>query len=190
MKVRELTYNQAIYGLQSGAITKRYIANQYTKLRNKMIAQIAEVNRSKVAFRRSENIPSVPTWKEIKKKSFEDIAHAVADINRVIKEETVAKRTENAAKIVAGMRKTLSFVNEKNWAQYADFYDWFRENQINKLFDSVGSVIQEFLKDRAGKKAPSNKASWGRIFVKWLWDNGYDEEAQSVGEQLFPSYRR
>lgn len=190
MRVRDLTYNSALYGLAEGAITKRYIASQYTKLRNKMLKQIAEIQRSNVSFRRSENIPTVPTWKELRKKSNTDIAHAVADLNYILKNETISKRRENAAKIVAGMKKTLSFVNEKNWKQYADFFDWFRENQVNKLFDSVGSVVTEFLKDRAGKSAPSKKQSWARIFVRWLWDNGYDEEAQEVGEMFFASYRR
>lgn len=185
-----LTYNQAIYGLQEGAISRKYIASQYTKLRNKMLNQIAEINRSSVSFRRSENIPSVPTWKELRKKSNEEIAHALADINYVIKNETIAKRTENASKILAGMRKVFPFANEQNWKQYADFFEWFRENAVNKLFDSVGSVVQEFLKDRAGKRAPSNQRSWARIFVKWLHDNGYEEQAQDVGAMFFVSYRR
>lgn len=190
MRVRDLTYNKAIYGLQEGAITRRYIGSQYTKLRNKMLSQIAAVNKSDVAFRRSENIPSVPTWKELRRMSNEDIAHALGDLNRILKEETVEKRRANAAKVVAGMQKVIPFVNQKNYTQIADFYEWFRENAVNKMFDSAGSVVQEFLKDRAGKKAPASKRSWARIFVKWLWENGYDDEAQSIGEMFFASYRR
>ena len=190
MKFKDLTYNKTAYGLSTGALEKRYIASQYTKMRNKMLNQIAAVNRSKVAFRRSENIPAVPTWKEVKKKGNEAIAHAVADINRVLKEETIEKRTANAEKILAGMKKIIPTANMKNLAQYADFFEWFRENAVNKLFDSTGTIIREFLADRANKHMPSSQRSWARIFVQWLWENGYDEEAQAVGEMFFASYRR
>lgn len=185
-----LTYNKAVYGLTEGVLERRNIGSQYTKMRNKMLAQIKDINASAVAFRRSENVPSVPTWKEIKKKSNEEIAHAIADINYVLKNETIEKRTENAEKILAGMRKVIPWVDQRNLPQIADFYEWFRENAVNKLFDSVGTVVQEFLKSRADKRMPSSKRSWARIFVKWLLENGYDEEAQAVGEMFFASYRR
>ena len=185
-----LDYDKAIYGLASGAVSKQYIASQYTKMRNKMLAQIKEVQLSAYKFRRSEDLPKVPTWKEIRKSGFEDISHAVADINRILKEETLVGRKTRIDKAVAGMQKIFPSVSVKNYDQYADFFDWFRENQVNKLFDSAGTIIKEFIADRANMALPSSQRSWARIFVKWLLDNGHDDEAQSVGEMFFASYRR
>ena len=185
-----LTYNKAIYGLTEGVITRKYIASQYTKLRNKMLSQIADINKSKYAFRRSENIPSVPTWKEIRKKSNEDIAHALADINYVIKNETIDKRKANAEAILEGMKRILPFATAKNLEEYADFFEWFRENAISQFFDSTGTVVNAFLKSRAESAMPSSQYSWGRIFVKWLKENKHEAEAQKVGASLFASYRK
>lgn len=190
MRVRDLTYNKAIYGLAEGVLTKKYIGSQYTKLRNEMIRNIKEVNKTMYSFRRSENVPIVPTWKEIKKQSNEDIAHALADINRMLREETLTVRKQNIDKSIAGMKKVFPEVNTSNYKQYADFFEWFRENGVNKLFDSLSPIVKEFLADRAEARMPSRQSSWARIFVKWLWENGHDDYAQTVGEMFFASYRR
>lgn len=190
MRVRDLTYNKAIYGLETGALSKKYIGSQYTKLRNEMLKQIKEINKTAYRFRRSENLSNIPTWKEVKKGSFEDISHAIHEINRILNQETLAARKTNIDKSIEGMRKVFPEVNSGNYEQYADFFEWFRENQVNKLFDSTSAVVKEFLTDRAEMSMPSKQGSWARIFVKWLWDNGYDEYAQSVGEMFFASYHR
>ena len=190
MRVKDLTYNQAIYGLTSGVLTKKYIGSQYTKLRNRMLQQVREVNLSDVKFRSSENITSVPTWKEVKKGSLEDIAHAIADINRITTMETVEKRRANRDKILAGMHKEFPFVNAGNLGYYADFFDWFHENAIAKLFDSDGETVKSFLKGREDKVSPSTPRGWARVMIKWLESKKMYEEAEKLGQMFFASYRR
>ena len=155
-----------------------------------MLQQIKEVNASSVSFRRSENIGNAPTWKEIKKGSFEDIAHAVADINRIIKNETIEKRTANRDKILAGMHKEFPFINAGNLDYYADFFEWFHENAIAKLFDSDGETIKSFLKSREEKVSPSTQRGWARVMIKWLGNQKRYDEAQKLGQMFFASYRR
>lgn len=193
MSIKGMSYNKAIYGLTGGYLEVSDVLRSYNTQRRKALKQIKEVQRSDVSFRRSENIPTLPTAAALAKSgSLEDIAHAVADVNRVLKTETVARRREQRKKALESLHEgdRWGFINDQNFAQFADFMEWFRENMVNQLMDSKDRVVQEFMRDRAGKKKPASQRSWARIFVKWLWDNGYDEQAQEVGEMFFASYRR
>lgn len=193
MKVKDLTYNTAIYGLAGGYLEQADVLRGYNTLRRKLLKQIKEVRSSDVRFRRSENIPSLPTAAALAKKgSAEDIAHAVADVNRLLKTSSVKHRREQRRKALASLHEggRWGFIQEKNFDQFADFMEWFRENMVNQLLDSKDTVVQEFMRDRAGKKRPASQRSWARIFVKWLRDNGYDDQAQEVGSMFFASYRR
>jgi len=193
MKVKDLTYNSAIYGLTGGYLEQADVLRGYNTLRRKLLKQIKEVKSSDVKFRRSENIPSLPTAAALAKRgSLEDIAHAIADVNRMLKTETVEHRRESRRKALESLHEggRWGFVKEKNFEQFADFMEWFRENLVNELFDSKDSKVQQFIKDRAEKKRPASQRSWARIFVKWLKENGYEYEAQEVGEKFFASYRR
>lgn len=193
MKVKDLTYNSAIYGLTGGYLEQADVLRGYNTLRRKLLKQIKEVRSSDVSFRRSENIPSLPTAAALAKRgSAEDIAHAVADVNRMLKTVNVQHRREQRRKALESLHEggRWGFIQDKNFNQFADFMEWFRENMVNQLLDSKDTVVQEFMRDRAGKKRPASQRSWARIFVKWLWDNGYDDQAQEVGSMFFSSYRR
>lgn len=193
MSIKGMSYNKAIYGLTGGYLEVSDVLRSYNTQRRKALRQIKEVQRSDVSFRRSENIPTLPTAAALAKRgSLEDIAHAVADVNRVLKTETVAHRRQQRKKALESLHEgdRWGFINDKNFNQFADFMEWFRENLINQLLDSKDTKVQEFMKDRAGKKTPASQRSWARIFVKWLRDNGYDDEAQEVGAMFFASYRR
>jgi len=193
MKVKDLTYNSAIYGLTGGYLEPADVLRGYNTLRRKLLKQIKEVRSSDVSFRRSENIPSLPTAAALAKRgSAEDIAHAVADVNRLLKTESVQHRREQRRKALESLHEggRWGFIQDKNFNQFADFMEWFRENMVNQLLDSKDTVVQEFMRDRAGKKRPASQRSWARIFVKWLKENGYDDQAQEVGAMFFASYRR
>jgi len=193
MSIKGMSYNKAIYGLTGGYLEVADVLRSYNTQRRKALQQIKQVQRSDVSFRRSENIPTLPTAAALAKRgSLEDIAHAVADVNRILKTETVAHRREQRKKALESLHEgdRWGFINEQNFVQFADFMEWFRENLVNQLFDSKDTVVQEFMRDRAGKKRPASQRSWARIFVKWLKENGYDDQAQEVGEMFFVSYRR
>lgn len=193
MSIKGMSYNKAIYGLTGGYLEVADVLRSYNTQRRKALQQIKQVQRSDVSFRRSENIPTLPTAAALAKSgSLEDIAHAVADVNWVLKTETVAHRREQRKKALESLHEgdRWGFVNEQNFVQFADFMEWFRENMVNQLFDSKDTIVQEFMRDRAGKKRPASQRSWARIFVKWLKENGYDDQAQEVGEMFFASYRR
>jgi hypothetical protein len=193
MSIKGMSYNKAIYGLTGGYLEVADVLRSYNTQRRKALKQIKEVQRSDVSFRRSENIPTLPTAAALAKSgSLEDIAHAVADVNRVLKTETVAHRRQQRKKALESLHEgdRWGFINDKNFNQFADFMEWFRENMVNQLLDSKDTTVQEFMRDRAGKKKPASQRSWARIFVKWLKDNGYDDEAQEVGSMFFASYRR
>jgi len=193
MSIKGMSYNKAIYGLTGGYLEVADVLRSYNTQRRKALQQIKQVQRSDVSFRRSENIPTLPTAAALAKSgSLEDIAHAVADVNRILKTETVAHRREQRKKALESLHEgdRWGFINEQNFVQFADFMEWFRENLVNQLFDSKDTVVQEFMRDRAGKKRPASQRSWARIFVKWLKENGYDDQAQEVGEMFFVSYRR
>lgn len=193
MSIKGMSYNKAIYGLTGGYLEVADVLRSYNTQRRKALQQIKQVQRSDVSFRRSENIPTLPTAAALAKSgSLEDIAHAVADVNRILKTETVAHRREQRKKALESLHEgdRWGFINEQNFVQFADFMEWFRENLVNQLFDSKDTIVQEFMRDRAGKKRPASQRSWARIFVKWLRENGYDDQAQEVGEMFFASYRR
>lgn len=193
MKVKDLTYNSAIYGLTGGYLEQADVLRGYNTLRRKLLKQIKEVRSSDVSFRRSENIPSLPTAAALAKRgNLEDIAHAVADVNRLLKTSSVQYRREQRRKALESLHEggRWGFIQDKNFDQFADFMEWFRENMVNQLLDSKDTAVQEFMRDRAGKKRPASQRSWARIFVKWLRDNGYDDQAQEVGAMFFASYRR
>ena len=188
-----MSYNKAIYGLTGGYLEVSDVLRNYNTQRRKVLRQIKEIKSSDVKFRRSENIPSLPTAAALAKKgSLEDIAHAIADVNRMLKTETVEHRRGQRRKALESLHEggRWGFVQDKNFDQFADFMEWFRENLVNELFDSKDTKVQQFIKDRADKKRPASQRSWARIFVKWLKENGYEEEAQEVGEKFFASYRR
>ena len=191
--IEGMSYNKAIYGLTGGYLEVSDVLKNYNTNRRKVLKQIKEIKSSDVKFRRSENIPSLPTAAALAKKgSLEDIAHAIADVNRMLKTETVEHRRETRRKALESLHEggRWGFVQDKNFDQFADFMEWFRENMVNQLLDSKDTVVQEFMRDRAGKKRPASQRSWARIFVKWLKENGYDDQAQEVGAMFFASYRR
>ena len=193
MSIKGMTYNKAIYGLTGGYLEVADVLRSYNTQRRKVLKNIKAVQQSEIPFRRSENIPSLPTAAELAKRgSLEDIAHAVADVNRLLKTETVEARRESRKKALESLHEggRWGFIQDKNFTQFADFMEWFRENMVNQLLDSKDTVVQEFMRDRASKKRPASQRSWARIFVKWLKDNGYDEQAQEVGAMFFASYRR
>ena len=193
MSIKGMTYNKAIYGLTGGYLEVADVLRSYNTQRRKALQQIKEVKRSDVSYRRSENIPTLPTAAALAKSgSLEDIAHAVADVNRVLKTDTVAHRRQQRKQALETLHEgdRWGFVNDQNFNQFADFMEWFRENLVNELFDSKDTRVQQFIKDRAKKKRPASQRSWARIFVQWLKKNGYEEAAQEVGEKFFASYRR
>lgn len=193
MSIKGMSYNKAIYGLTGGYLDVADVLRSYNTQRRKVLQNIKEVQKSEIPFRRSENIPSLPTAAALAKKgSLEDIAHAVADVNRLLKTETVEARRASRKKALESLHDggRWGFVQDKNFTQFADFMEWFRENMVNQLLDSKDTVVQEFMRDRASKKKPASQRSWARIFVKWLRDNGYDDQAQEVGAMFFASYRR
>lgn len=193
MSIKGMTYNKAIYGLTGGYLEVADVLRSYNTQRRKVLKNIKAVQQSEIPFRRSENIPSLPTAAQLAKRgSLEDIAHAVADVNRMLKTETVEARRASRKKALESLHEggRWGFVQDKNFAQFADFMEWFRENMVNQILDSKDTVVQEFMRDRASKKRPASQRSWARIFVKWLKDNGYDEQAQEVGAMFFASYRR
>lgn len=193
MSIKGMTYNKAIYGLTGGYLEVADVLRSYNTQRRKALQQIKEVKRSDVSYRRSENIPTLPTAAALAKSgSLEDIAHAVADVNRVLKTDTVAHRRQQRKQALETLHEgdRWGFVNDRNFNQFADFMEWFRENLVNELFDSKDTRVQQFIKDRAKKKRPASQRSWARIFVQWLKKNGYKEAAQEVGEKFFASYRR
>lgn len=193
MSIKGMTYNKAIYGLTGGYLDVADVLRSYNTQRRKVLRNIKAVQKSEIPFRRSENIPSLPTAAALAKKgSLEDIAHAVADVNRLLKTETVEARRASRNKALESLHEggRWGFVQDKNFAQFADFMEWFRENLVSQLLDSKDTVVQEFMRDRASKKKPASQRSWARIFVKWLRDNGYDDQAQEVGAMFFASYRR
>lgn len=193
MSIKGMTYNKAIYGLTGGYLEVADVLRSYNTQRRKVLKNIKAVQQSDIPFRRSENIPSLPTAAALAKKgSLEDIAHAVADVNRLLKTETVEARRASRKKALESLHEggRWGFVQDKNFSQFADFMEWFRENMVNQLLDSKDTVVQEFMRDRASKKRPASQRSWARIFVKWLKNNGYDEQAQEVGAMFFASYRR
>lgn len=193
MSIKGMTYNKAIYGLTGGYLEVADVLRSYNTQRRKVLRNIKAVQQSEIPFRRSENIPSLPTAAALAKKgSLEDIAHAVADVNRLLKTETVEARRASRKKALESLHEggRWGFVQDKNFAQFADFMEWFRENMVNQLLDSKDTVVQEFMRDRASKKRPASQRSWARIFVKWLKENGYDDQAQEVGAMFFASYRR
>lgn len=193
MSIKGMTYNKAIYGLTGGYLEVADVLRSYNTQRRKVLQNIKAVQQSEIPFRRSENIPSLPTAAALAKSgSLEDIAHAVADVNRLLKTETVEARRASRKKALESLHEggRWGFVQDKNFAQFADFMEWFRENMVNQLLDSKDTVVQEFMRDRASKKRPASQRSWARIFVKWFKDNGYDEQAQEVGAMFFASYRR
>lgn len=193
MSIKGMTYNKAIYGLTGGYLEVADVLRSYNTQRRKVLQNIKAVQQSEIPFRRSENIPSLPTAAQLAKRgSLEDIAHAVADVNRLLKTETVEARRASRKKALESLHEggRWGFVQDKNFSQFADFMEWFRENMVNQLLDSKDTVVQEFMRDRASKKRPASQRSWARIFVKWLKDNGYDDQAQEVGAMFFASYRR
>lgn len=193
MSIKGMSYNKAIYGLTGGYLDVADVLRSYNTQRRKVLQNIKAVQKSEIPFRRSENIPSLPTAAALAKSgSLEDIAHAVADVNRLLKTETVEARRASRNKALESLHEgdRWGFVQGKNFAQFADFMEWFRENMVNQLLDSKDTVVQEFMRDRASKNRPASQRSWARIFVKWLKDNGYDDQAQEVGAMFFASYRR
>lgn len=193
MSIKGMTYNKAIYGLTGGYLEVADVLRSYNTQRRKVLKNIKAVQQSEIPFRRSENIPSLPTAAKLAKSgSLEDIAHAVADVNRMLKTETVEARRASRKKALESLHEggRWGFVQDKNFAQFADFMEWFRENMVNQLLDSKDTIVQEFMRDRASKKRPASQRSWARIFVKWLKENGYDDQAQEVGAMFFASYRR
>ena len=188
----ELTYNKAIYGLTSGALVPEEIWKDFRNLRDNYMRNIRNIQQSSVPFRRSENVPSIPTVGELKRGSLEDIAHAIADINLSRKSwGTVTQRKETQRKQLASLQKNLPWLDSQGMNTFGDFMEWFRENQVNKLFGSQDDRVEDFLEERvkSGKKMPASQRSWGRIYIKWLRENGFEEEAERVRSQVYPSAR-
>jgi len=187
-----LSYNKAIYGLYSGGLDAADVLEQYKKLRDSYLGQIRKINKSEVPFRRSEEIPKTPTPSELARGTFEDIAHAIADINRARKSwGTITERKKQQAASLATLQQRLPWLTDRGLSSFGDFMEWFRENKLNLLLGSQDDRVEEFLEERvkSGRKMPASQRSWGRIFLRWLIENGYEEEAEEIRSQIYPSRR-
>lgn len=188
----DLSYNKAVYGLYSGGLEASDVLKAYKSLRSSYLSNIRRIQKSSVPFRRSEEIPRVPTVSELKKGSFEDIAHAIADINRVRKSwGTITERKKQQAASLATLQQRLPWLTDRGLSSFGDFMEWFRENKLNLLLGSQDDKVEEFLEERvkSGRKMPASQRSWGRIFLRWLIENGYEEEAEEIRSQIYPSRR-
>lgn len=193
MRVSDLTFSTALYGLREHVLSRSDVLSEYKKLRRNFMDRVRRIQKSSTPFSRSEAIPKLPTVGELRAARVEDISHAVADVNYLIRTTGMKQRKKNITNTIAGLQKAgYDFVNEGNLDAFADFMSWFRENAVNQMLDSRDAIVQEFVKERlaSGRANPRQKRGWARIFIKWLWDNGYDEAAKSVGGMFFASYRR
>lgn len=185
-----MSYNKALYSLASGAVDMSDFWKDYTAARRTLLKNISAINKSKFPLRASERIQRIPTAKELQRKgaSITDIAHAVADISKArTSYGSVKQREQQIQKTIEATQKVFPFANQRNIGMIGDFFEWFRENQINKLFDSRDSKIQDFLEERPSRKLTDR--GWARVFIKWLRENGYDDEAEMVRNIMFPSTR-
>lgn len=160
------TYNRIISELKTGETTIRELRREYSKSRSIAQKRIGRIEKSDVPF---TNLNAKPDFLKLKDIKDQDIVKALSDLNKFLESDYSTlkgrhKRRDDFIKEVnRGREKPL--VTKENYYTYLNFMEWFRDNNLNKIFGSKDDVVEEFFEEHWESLETADVSDWMDIFV-------------------------
>lgn len=142
----------------------RDLRKYYTDARSKAVKQVARTMKSDVPF--IDNVPSFPKTSEL---SNEEIARAIADVNRYLNSPTygLQERREAYEELLEDLHeKGLDFLNMKNLGMWERFRKWLRASKLLGLPYTDGSVIMDIFKTSV-EEGRADSERWKELYEEY-----------------------
>lgn len=142
----------------------RDLRKYYTDARSKAVKQITRTQASDVPF--VDNVPTFPKTSEL---SNEEIARAIADVNRYLNSPTygLQERREAYEELLEDLHeKGLDFLNMKNLGQWERFRKWLRASKLLGLPYMEGSVLMDIFKTSV-QEGRTDSERWKELYEEY-----------------------
>lgn len=169
MEIGNMSYNQLLGNLKSGNIDMDDIREAYRDSRKAANAAIKRIDESDVPFTRLEK-PSFPTLNELGDNR--ELLKALADVNdfRNSPYGTLKGRHELRDKFLdeinRGRDKPL--VTKENYSSWGNYMEWFRANNLDKIFGSKDDVVEDFFSDSWEEMNETPPEEWEELFNDYI----------------------
>lgn len=142
----------------------RDLRKYYTDARSKAVKQIARTQASDVPF--VDDVPSFPKTSEL---SNDEIARAIADVNRYLNSPTfhIKERKKAYTELLEDLHeKGLDFLTMKNLGQWDRFRKWLRASKLIGLPYADGSVVMEIFKQSV-EEGRTDSERWKELYEEY-----------------------
>ena len=167
MDYTKMSYNQLKANFEKGILDPYDLMETYTRERGNVMQQVRRIEKSDVPFTSAER-PEFARPFEIG--STQDLLKAMADINQFKGSGyyTLAERHAQRDKVLDTMREHgMDFVNNANYSTWGEFMEWYRANNLNKLYGSQDDVIENFFDENWEELQETPKDEWMELFEEY-----------------------
>lgn len=163
-KIAGASYNQIGRMITTGEVSEAQLRKVFTERRRTAMDRVRNITsesaraefgtREREKFLPSKDLPTVSA-----------LAHELADVNRFLanKESTITGLKINRQSRIEKLQKQGFDINEKNYADFFDFMNWFKQSEYAMKYDSSSDEVQEVF-SAADNATP---ADWMRLFNEY-----------------------
>lgn len=167
MDYSNMSYNKLKVNFERGILDPYDLMDEYKKTRSNVMKQINIIEKSDVPFTAAER-PDFAKPSEIQ--STEDLMKAFSELNEFKQSGyyTLKERHEKRDKAIGKMREHgMDFVNNANYSTWGQFMDWFRANNLNKLYGSQDDVVEDFFSENWEELSETPQTEWMELFEEF-----------------------
>lgn len=167
MDYSNMSYNKLKVNFERGILDPDDLMEVYKKERANVMKQVRIIEKSDVPFLSSEK-PYFPTASELG--NVNDLMKAVSELNEFKQSGyyTLKERHEQRDKAIDKMRQHgMDFVDNSNYSTWGRFMEWFRANNLNKLYGSQDDVVEDFFSENWEELSETPQTEWMELFEEY-----------------------
>ena len=167
MDYSKMSYNQLKANFEKGILDPYDLMDAYTRERGNVMQQVRKIEKSDVPFTSAER-PEFAAPSDIGNTN--DLLKAMSDINQFKNSGyyTLKERHAQRDKVLDTMREHgMDFVNNDNYSTWGEFMEWYRANNLNKLYGSQDDVIENFFDENWEELQETPKDEWMELFEEY-----------------------
>ena len=167
MDYTKMTYNQLRTNFEKGILDPYDLMDVYKQERASAVRQVNVINKSDVPFTSAEK-PEFAKVSDIT--DTDDLLKAMAEVNDFKQSGyyTLKERHKHRDKALNTMKEHgMDFVNNANYSTWGNFMDWFRANNLNKLYGSQDDVVEDFFSENWEELSETPQTEWMELFEEY-----------------------
>ena len=163
-KIAAASYNQLGRMLTAGEVSEAQLRKVYTERRRTAMDRVRNItsDSAKAEFGTHEREKFLPV-KDLPTTAA--LVHELADVSRFLanRESTITGLKINRQRRIEKLQKQGFDINERNYADFFDFMNWFKQSEYAMKYDSSSDEVQEVF-SAADNATP---ADWMRLFNEY-----------------------